>query len=72
MTKEEIREHWANIVAAIFDAESKVRPTLKERKNALGNNPTGEQIDNLAREWCLAVADEILSSTSDKELKELY
>lgn len=72
MTREEIRENWADIVAAVFGAEVRVTPTLKERKNALGNNPTGEQIDNLVREWCLAVADEILSSTSDKELKELY
>ena len=62
MTREEIREHWADIVAAVFDAEGKVTPTLKERKSALGNNPTQEQIDVLAREWCLAVADEILSN----------
>ena len=72
MTREEIREHWANIVAAVFDAESKVTPTLDERMEALGFNLTQKQTDALAREWCLAVADEILSRTSEDELKETY
>lgn len=72
MIRGEIREHWAEIVRAVFVAEDNVRPTLSERKNTLGDNPTKEQKDVLADEWCLAVADEMLNKMSDKELKELY
>ena len=72
MTKKEIRQHWAEVVRAVFAAEDAVRPTLDERRNALGGNPTKKQRDALADEWYLAVADEILSKTSEEELKELY
>lgn len=72
MTKEEIRQHWSEVVRAVFAAEDAVRPTLNERRSALGENPTKEQRDALADEWCLAVADEILSKTSEEELKKAY
>lgn len=72
MTREQIREHYADVVRAVYRAEDNVKPTLMERWCALGKKPTQEQKIRFTRDWCLAVADELLSATSDEELKELY
>ena len=72
MNREQIKQHWADIVNAVFKAEDAVKPTLKERLAALGNNPTNEQKDALARQYCLDIAEELLKGWSDEELKAEY
>lgn len=72
MNREQIKQHWAAVVSAVFRAEDAVQPILKERVKALGENPTKEQKDALARQYCLDIAEEILKGWSDEEPKELY
>lgn len=69
MTREQIKEHWTDVVNAVFRAEDAVKPTLKERLAALGENPTQEQKETLARQYCLDIAEELLKGWSDEELK---
>lgn len=72
MTREEIKKHYADVVRAVFVAESNVKPTISERKAALGEYPTPEQIEQMGEQYCLDIAEVILSRTSEEELKELY
>lgn len=72
MNREQIKQHWADVVNAVFRAEDAVKPTLKERAKALGENPTQEQKDALARQYCLDIAEEMLTHYSDAELKAQY
>lgn len=72
MTREQIKEHYADVVMSVFLAESVIKPTLQERMKALGDNPTPEQKDKMGRQYCLDIAEEILSRTSDVELEKLY
>lgn len=72
MNIEQIKNHWADVVNAVFRAEDAVKPALKERLAALGNNPTKEQKETLARQYCLDIAEEMLTQWSDEELKVEY
>lgn len=72
MIREQIKEHYADVVQCAFLAESVIKPTLQERKDALGENPTHEQMERTGRQYCLDIAEEILSRTSDEELKKTY
>lgn len=72
MTREEKKEHWADFINVVFWAEEAVRPTLKERVKALGKNPTKEQRRQMGWQYCLDIAEEILSHYSDAELKAEY
>lgn len=72
MTREQIKEHYADVVMSVFLAESVIKPTLQERKDALGENPTHRQIEEMGRQYCLDIAEEILLRTSDEELERLY
>lgn len=72
MTREQIKEHYADVVMSVFMAESEVKPELQERVKALGDNPTPEQKAEMSHQYCLDVAEEILSRTSDEELEKLY
>lgn len=72
MTREQIKEHYADVVMSVLLAESYIKPTLQERKMALGDNPTSDQVVEMGKRYCLDVAEEILSRTSDEELERLY
>lgn len=72
MNREEIKQHYADVIQCVFLAENVVKPSLFERKVALGERPTHEQIEEMARQYCLDIAEEILSRTSDTELERLY
>lgn len=72
MTRDQIKEHYADVVKCVFLAESVIKPTLQERKAALGKNPTHEQMEEMGRRYCLDIAEEILSRTSDAEVERLY
>lgn len=67
MNREQIKQHWAAVVNAVFRAEDAVQPTLKERVEALGDNPTKEQKDTLVRQYCLDIAEELLAR--EREIK---
>lgn len=72
MTREQIKEHYADVVMSVFMAEAVIKPTLQERKDALGENPTSEQMEEMGHQYCLDIAEEILSRTPDDELEKLY
>lgn len=72
MTREQIKEHYADVVMSVFMAESEVKPDLQERVKVLGGNPTPEQKAEMSHQYCLDIAEEILLRTSDEELKRLY
>ena len=72
MTRDQIKEHYADVVKSVFLAESEIKPTLFNRKVALGENPTHEQIEEMWHQYCLDIAEEILSRTPDEELEKLY
>ena len=72
MNREQIRQHWADVVMAVFKAESEVEPDLQERRSALGENPTHEQAEQMGRLYCLDVADELLKGWTDEELRNEY
>ena len=72
MTREEIKEHYADIVKSVFMAESVIKPTLRERMAALGKHSTPLQIREMGHQYCLDIAEELLSQTSDEELERLY
>lgn len=72
MTREQIKEHYADVVMSVFVAESKIKPTLQERMSAIGKDATPEQIEEVGHQYCLDIAEEILSGTSDEELEKIY
>jgi len=72
MTREQIKEHYADVVMSVFMAESEVKPDLQERVKALGDNPTPEQKAEMSHQYSLDVAEEILYRTTDEELNKLY
>lgn len=72
MTRDQIKEYYADIVMSVFLAESVIKPTLQERMSAIGKDATPEQIEEVGHQYCLDIAEEILLRTSDKELEKLY
>lgn len=72
MTREQIKEHYADVVQCVFMAESVVKPTLQERMSAIGKDAIPAQIEEVGHQYCLDIAEEILMRTSDEELKRLY
>ena len=72
MTREQIKEHYADVVQCVFLAESVINPTLQERVKALGDNPTPLQKEEMSHQYCLDIAEEILLRTSDEELATWY
>lgn len=72
MNREQIRQHWADIVMAVFKAESEVEPDWLKRRSALGENPTHEQMAQMGRQYCLDIADELLKGCTDEELRNEY
>ena len=67
MTREELITHWAeDIIPAVFKAEDKLRPQLKEVLEKYKDNK-----EKAAEIYSRMIAEEIVSHTSDEEIAEL-
>ena len=67
MTREELITHWAeDIIPAVFKAEYKLRPQLKEVLEKYKDDPT-----TAAEIYTRMIAEEIVSHTTDEEIAKL-
>lgn len=65
MTRQEAIEHWKFVVHSVFKAENKLKTELKKIVDS--DIPQ----DKKAEKYLEMIAEEILKSTSDEELKKL-
>ena len=63
MTHQEILQHYANIVTVVFTAEHNLNPALIDDFKAGKITP---------RQYCLRIAEEIISKTPKEQLDKLY
>ena len=70
MTREEAINRWADITEAVFWAEERIALEWDAKLKEAVNKPKDEQY-TLSKEYCRAVATEIVSKTIDEELEEL-
>ena len=70
MTREEAISRWADITETVFWAEERIAKEWDAKLKEAVNKPKDEQY-TFAKEYCRAVATEIVSKTSDEELAEL-
>ena len=70
MTREEAINRWADITEAVFWAEERIAMEWDAKLKEAVNKPKDEQY-TLSKEYCRAVATEIVSKTSYEELAEL-
>lgn len=67
MTREEAIKHWAeDIIPVVFKAEDKLRQQLLKVLDEYKDDPT-----TALETYCHTIAKEIVSSTTDEELKRL-
>ena len=67
MTREEIVKHWQQyIIPAVFKAEDKLRPQLKEVLEKYKDDK-----EKAAEIYSRMIAEEIVSHTTDEELEQL-
>lgn len=65
MTREKMIAHWEQIIPTVFRAEDNIRPRLQE---IVRTTPDKEQA---AQQYIRAIAEEIVSRTTDEQLAEL-
>ena len=67
MTREEMISRWAeNIIPTVFRAEDAIKPKLQHILKEHEDDPTtGAEL------YCRAIAEEIVSHTTDKQLQAL-
>lgn len=70
MTREEAINRWADITETVFWAEERIAKEWDVKLKEAVNKSKDEQY-TFAKEYCRAVATEIVSKTSDEELAEL-
>ena len=70
MAREEAINRWADITETVFWAEEHIAMEWDAKLKEAVNKPKDEQY-TLSKEYCRAVATEIVSKTSDEELAEL-
>lgn len=71
MKREEIIEHLSDVVAAVFNAEDKIRPNWEERLQQMRD--VDEDVKyQLYREYLRAVAEELVSAMPEDALLNLY
>ena len=69
MIDQEIIERWAGyIIPAVFKAEEKLIQEHPEWKERL-RNITKENAEQLAKEYCIAVATEIVTNAEEADSK---
>lgn len=71
MTKEEIINHVASVVLAVFRAEDALRETWRPRLKA-ARGKSEEEREAIADSYVRAIAEELISATPDEELQRLY
>lgn len=69
MTKEEMIEHIAGVVSAVFSAEDKILQTWEPRLKAVRNAGSKEK-EETAKAYLRAIAEEIVSSYSGEMIME--
>lgn len=66
MTRQAAIKRWEEIIPAVFKAEDKLRPRLKQILTDYRDDPT-----TAAELYTRAIAEEIVSQTTDEELSKL-
>jgi hypothetical protein len=67
MTRQEAINRWTDIASTVFWAEERISQEWNERLKA-APNLSKEQQHELAQAYCHAIADEVVSKTTDEEL----
>ena len=70
MTRQQAIDHWKAIIPAVFRAEDKLQGQWRARLSAAKEMPSDERT-RLAEEYVTALATEIVSQTTDEELKNM-
>lgn len=70
MTRQEAINRWADITEIVFWVEERIANEWNAKLKEAVNKPKDEQY-TLAKEYCRAVATEIVSKTSDEKLAKL-
>lgn len=70
MTREEAIEHWKPIVRCVFAAANAINDEWYDKLRSAIKKPQEEK-EKIVDEYRTAIAIEILSRTSDNELKEM-
>ena len=67
MTRQEVIERWKDIISTVFWAEEAISKEWDERLHAAPSMNREEQ-QKFAQDYLTAIANEIVSKTSDEEL----
>lgn len=67
MTREEAIERWADIASTVFWAEENIAQEWHERLKDAPNLPKDKQHE-LTQAYCRAIAEEVVSKTTDEEM----
>lgn len=67
MTREEAIKRWTDIASTVFRAEHNIMPALEDMMKS-ARTMTKEGQAGIAERYCRAIAEEIVSKTSDEEL----
>jgi len=70
MTRQQAIDRWKDVIRSVFAAEDKLSAQWHERLSATKEMPPEER-RKLADEYLTAIANEILSKTSDEELENM-
>lgn len=70
MTRQEAIDRWRAIIPTVFRAEDKLQGQWRDRLSAAKEMPSDERT-RLDDEYVTALATEIVSQTTDEELKNI-
>lgn len=68
MTRQQLIEHWRDIVMTVFVAEENIAKEWNEKLHAAVSLSQADQVQFI-NDYCEAVAIEIVSATSNKSRK---
>ena len=69
MTREQAISHWKDVVRVVFVADGNLIDQWRERLAEAAKMPSDER-EQVCDEYVTAVAEEILSKTTDEELEK--
>ena len=70
MTRQEAIDRWKDIAYAVFYAEERIAKDWDKKLHEATNLNREEQI-KFVGEYCEAIANEIVSNTSDEQLRQI-
>ena len=70
MTREEAINRWTDIANTVLWAEESIAKEWHERLKAAPNLPEEKQHE-LVQDYCRAIAEKVVSKTTDEELAEM-